>query len=81
MFTDNPSLKKIIRTGLLVFAIMGFISGTLPLAIITPALLSGNPMPDQFPAFAIIAVVNYGFAIMLLLVRSKFFKKNPDQHT
>ncbi|KAA0565861.1 hypothetical protein F0342_04010 [Bacillus sp. CH30_1T] len=79
MFTDNPSLRKIVRIGLLVFAIMGFISGTLPLAIISPALLSGNPMPDQFPAFAIIAVVNYSFAIVLLLVRSKFFKKDSDQ--
>jgi hypothetical protein len=81
MFSDNPSLRKIVRTGLLVFAIMGFISGTLPLAIVTPSLLSGHPMPDQFPAFAIIAVVNYGFAIMLLLVRSKFFKKNPESRT
>lgn len=81
MFSDNPSLKKIIRVGLLVFAIMGFLSGTLPLAIISPALLSGNPMPDQFLAFAIIAVVNYSFAIILLLVRSKFFKKDSDQRT
>ncbi|WRP06345.1 hypothetical protein U9J35_21235 [Rossellomorea aquimaris] len=81
MFSDNPSLRKIVRIGLLVFAIMGIISGTLPLAIISPAILSGNPMPDQFPAFAIIAVVNYSFAIVLLLVRSKFFKKSSDQHS
>jgi hypothetical protein len=74
MFSDNPSLRKIIRTGLLVFSIMGFISGTMPLAIITPAIFNGTFLPDQLPAFAIIAVVNYGFAILLLVVRSKFFK-------
>ncbi|PFA67347.1 hypothetical protein CN378_10905 [Bacillus sp. AFS015802] len=79
MFQDNPSLRKTIRIGLLVFAIMAFISGTMPLAIISPAILSGTSMPDQFPAFAIIAVVNYSFAVILLLVRSKFFKKKLDQ--
>ncbi|MCR8850540.1 hypothetical protein NQ095_19145 [Rossellomorea sp. SC111] len=75
MFSDNPCLRKIIRTGLLVFAIMGFISGTMPLAIISPAIFTGTSMPEQLPAFMVIAVVNYGFAILLLVVRSKFFKK------
>lgn len=75
MFSDNPSLRKIIRTGLLVFAIMGFISGTMPLAIISPSIFTGPSMPEQLPAFVVIAVVNYGFAIILLMVRSKFFKK------
>ncbi|CAN7178347.1 hypothetical protein [Rossellomorea sp. LjRoot5] len=75
MFSDNPSLRKIIRTGLLVFAIMGFISGTMPLAIISPAIFTGTSMPEKLPAFVVIAIVNYGFAILLLIVRSKFFKK------
>ncbi|MCC5803187.1 hypothetical protein [Rossellomorea vietnamensis] len=78
MFSANSSLKPIIRIGLLVFAIMGFISGTLPLAFISPAIFSGSQMPEQLPAFLVIAVVNYGFAIILLVVRSKFFKKEEN---
>ncbi|MCA1060788.1 hypothetical protein LCL96_17885 [Rossellomorea aquimaris] len=75
MFTDNPPLKRMIRIGLLIFAIMGFISGSLPLAIISPAIFTGSHLPEQLPAFMVIAVVNYAFAIFLLLVRSKLFKK------
>ncbi|WP_201714388.1 hypothetical protein [Rossellomorea arthrocnemi] len=74
MFSDQPSLRKTIRIGLLVFALMAIISGTLPLVLISPGILSGTAMPDRFPAFAIIAVANYSFAIILLLVRSKFLK-------
>ncbi|BCB05746.1 hypothetical protein [Bacillus sp. KH172YL63] len=79
MFTTNPSLRKIIRTGLLVFAIMGFISGTLPLAIITPGILSGSYTSEQLPAFTVVAVVNYAFAIMLLIVRRKYFKSDSSK--
>ena len=78
MFSNNPAFRHIVRVGLLVFAIMGFISGTLPLAIISPAIFTGSHTPEQLPAFLVIAVVNYGFAILLLVVRAKFFKKEGN---
>ncbi|XXM72687.1 hypothetical protein ACQ0QQ_01965 [Lysinibacillus sphaericus] len=80
MLIDHPSSKKVIRIGLLIFALMCVISGTLPLALISPDIFTGNTLPEQLPAFLIVAVVNYSLAIFLLLVRSKYFKKKRNSN-
>jgi uncharacterized membrane protein YozB (DUF420 family) len=72
MVSDKTLIRKVSRIGLLFFAIMAFIGGTVPLAMISPDVFSNK---SQLPAFIIIAVVNYSFAFLLLFIRWKLIKK------
>ncbi|MGM0841713.1 MAG: hypothetical protein ACQEWE_13340 [Bacillota bacterium] len=69
--------RKIIRSGLLLFAIITMLSGTFSLFIISLNFFTRGDLPDQpFMALVATSILNYSFATILLLVRSKFFKKN-----
>ncbi|KUP03965.1 hypothetical protein Q73_16680 [Bacillus coahuilensis m2-6] len=70
----NPSIRRLIRILLLVFAIMSMISGTFLLAITGVVMVSETPVPNQSPAFLLIALVYYAIAIIFLVVRIKVFK-------
>jgi drug/metabolite transporter (DMT)-like permease len=73
--SDKTLIRKVSRIGLLFFAIMAFIGGTVPIAMIIPDVFSNKSLPEQLPAFLIIAVVNYSFAFLLLFIRWKLIKK------
>lgn len=72
---DKLPKRKIIRSGLMLFAIMSILSGTLSLFIIGLNFFKQGDLPDQpFMALVVTIAANYSFATLLLLVRSKFFK-------
>lgn len=69
--------RKIIRSGLLLFAIITMLSGTFSLFIISLNFFTKGDLPDQpFMALVASSIFNYSFATILIFVRSKFFKKN-----
>ncbi|MGG3912704.1 hypothetical protein [Rossellomorea vietnamensis] len=77
---DKLPKRKIIRSGLMFFAIMSILSGTLALFIIVLNFFTQGDLPDQpFMALVITIVTNYSLAVLLLLVRSKFIKNRVNK--
>ncbi|WP_226675923.1 hypothetical protein [Rossellomorea aquimaris] len=69
-------MKQIFRSGLLLFAIITILSGTFSLFIIALNFFTEGILPDQsFMALIASSILNYSFATLFLLVRSKFFKR------
>ncbi|MFI8575804.1 hypothetical protein ACIGEL_08820 [Rossellomorea aquimaris] len=81
MVSDKTLIRKFTLIGLLFFAIMAFIGGTVPIAMISPDVFSNESLPEQLPAFIIIAIVNYSFAFLLLFIRWKLMKKKDFDNT
>jgi hypothetical protein len=76
---EKRPMKQIFRTVLLLFAILTMLSGTFSLFIIVLNFFTQGELPDQpFMALVASSLLNYSFATIFLVVRTKFFKKNTN---
>ncbi|WP_061810721.1 hypothetical protein [Rossellomorea vietnamensis] len=76
---EKRPMKQIFRTVLMLFAILTMLSGTFSLFIIVLNFFTQEDLPDQpFMALVASSILNYSFATIFLVVRTKFFKKHTN---